>query len=287
MGIDPTAAAGEGGGRGVGFSLGPLHASEAKLLLHCPRKWELAYRLRRVPARPAEALSRGTAVHEWLARWWSAGDATTLPEDPIARACCIGYAAVYEGPDLANVSVEVPWQATIGGVPCAGTLDAMGTGTGPSSEQDASLVIVEHKTTSQDISPGSVYWRSVVTTDPQVSMYRAAFPRAKILYDVIRKPALRQKTAETYDELVGRCVEAMVADPTRCFRRAYIVRLEAEDAQFAADVQAIDAMRRLPMLPRNPASCFAYGQRCDYFDCCWSNASIDDSTKFRDQDENR
>ena len=278
-----------GGPAPLGGEVRPLHASEAKTLLACPAMWGHAYRSRRVPLVKSEALSRGTAVHEWLAGWWmgasgeSHDSGQALPDDPIARACCIGYAAVYQAPDLANVQVEVPWTATIGGVPCAGTLDAHGTETGA----DGVLVIVEHKTTSLDISPGSLYWRQVVTTDPQVSMYRAAFPGAKVLYDVLRKPALRQKTTENEDQFVARCVEAMALDPAHYFQRAYVVRLEAEDEAFAEDVRAIDALRRLPLLPRNPASCFAYGRRCDWFPVCWEGASLADDSLFTDQDANR
>jgi len=270
--------------------LGPLHASEARDWHLCPRKWKHAHLDRRVPSVDAPALSRGTSVHVYLALWWAGQTSIALPDDPIARACCLGYAAVYGAPDLANVRVEVPWAAMIGGVPCAGTLDATGTGTGPS--EDGALVIVEHKTTSHDISPGSLYWRQVVTTDPQVSMYRAAFPAAKVLYDVIRKPALShlrkgKSNEETDDELVVRCVEAMLADPARYFQRAYVVRLEAEDEAFASDIVSVDRLRRGGEYPRNPANCFAYGTRCGYFAVCWEGASLSDDSMFTDQDPNR
>ena len=61
-------------------------------------------------------------------------------------------------------------------------------------------VIVEHKTTSSDISPGSSYWRQVSATDLQVSMYAAAFPGATILYDVIRKPDLEHSQVPLLDD---------------------------------------------------------------------------------------
>lgn len=63
---------------------------------------------------------------------------------------------------------------------------------------------VEHKTTSEDIGLGSVYWRRL-TLDPQVSTYYAG---AKSLghdvhgcvYDVVRKPALRPSQVPLTDE---------------------------------------------------------------------------------------
>lgn len=226
-------------------------------------------------------------MHRWLETWWTTRgrDLGALPEDPIARACCLGYDAYYQAPPPGTWGVEATWNAPIGGVMCAGTLDATALDAvvdgGPPHH-----CIVEHKTTSQDISPGSMYWRQVVTTDPQVSMYRAAFPGAVILYDVIRKPALRGKEGESADSLVARCLEAMAKEPEKYFQRAYVVRLESEDAAFADDVRAVDSLRRLPLLPRNPASCFEYGSRCGYYSVCWEGASLD-GPEFRDQDGNR
>lgn len=49
-------------------------------------------------------------------------------------------------------------------------------------------VVVEHKTTSADITPGSPYWRRL-TLDAQVSLYLGG--AGSLLYDVIRKPTLR------------------------------------------------------------------------------------------------
>jgi hypothetical protein len=63
---------------------------------------------------------------------------------------------------------------------------------------------VEHKTTSEDIGVGSIYWRRL-TLDPQVSTYYAG---AKSLghdvdgciYDVVRKPALRPSQVPCVDD---------------------------------------------------------------------------------------
>lgn len=290
IGIDGAPREGGPGGGGAGggsaCELGPLHASEAKLLLACPRKWKHEYLLRRVPREKGEALSRGTAVHVWLALWWAGQTSIALPEDPIARACCIAYGAYYGGPPTrvsGTWNVEQRWTAVVGGVACEGTVDA--------ASAPELTEIVEHKTTSQDISPGSLYWRQVVTTDPQVSMYRAAFPRAKILYDVIRKPALRKlregkPNEETEAEFVARCVEAMAKEPERYFQRAYVVRLESEDEAFARDVVSIDRLRHGSEFPRNPASCFAFGGRCGHYSVCWEGADLM-GPEFRDQDEGR
>lgn len=273
----------------------PLHASEMRLYLACPQKHHFAHHDRRVPVLRHKALQRGTDVHVWLSHWWMGEDASPwLPEDPAVLAACLGYDAVYGSsassrgsPHLREVRVNVPFEAVVGGVRCAGTLDALGR-----DDRDA-LVIVEHKTTSSDIAPGEVYWRQVVTTDLQVSMYQAAFPGSTILYDVLRKPTIRQRKVptktlpvETDEEYVARCLEWIEDDHARYYQRATVVRLESEDEAFARDVRLVDALRRLPQAPRNSASCFSYGTRCGYHDVCWGSASLLDP-EFTDQEASR
>jgi hypothetical protein len=260
-----------------------LHASEVTCYQRCPREHQYAYGARRVPLVRSEALTRGTSVHRWLNEFWRATFSgglldTYLPADPIARACCLGYAAYYGRPHLDVKAVEHPFTCIVGGVECAGTLDVL-------AGSDHFDTIIEHKTTSSDISPGSAYWQQVSTTNVQVSMYAAAFLGAKVLYDVIRKPSLRKLRAgkpneETDDELVARCLAAMSEEPARYFQRAVIVRLEHEHEAFARDLYMVDSLRRLPDQPRNPSSCMAFGRRCGYWPVCWDGESIDDDSKF-------
>ena len=256
--------------------LPPLHASEVKLYQACPRKWVYAYLLRRVSVNESIHLTRGKQVHQFLEDWWK-GAYDLLPSDIISKACCIAYDAYWGSPTMGTWYTEVPWEEEIAGVACAGTLDAL-------QRAFSTETIVEHKTTSQDISPGSMYWRQVVTTDVQVSMYRAAFPGATILYDVIRKPALRQKKDEHETDFLVRLIEAMAAKPEEYFQRATVVRLESEDEAFYADLVSVDRLRHGKEHPRNPSSCFNYGSRCEYFDVCWGSQSITDDSVFKDRE---
>jgi len=64
-------------------------------------------------------------------------------------------------------------------------------------------MIEEHKTTSEDIAPGSDYWRNL-RIDSQISMYLSAareigHPTSGILYDVFRKPQIRPKKLSLKD----------------------------------------------------------------------------------------
>lgn len=269
--------------------LRPLHVSEMRAYQRCPREWEHAYRARRVPRTLAEPLYRGRWVHLYLEAWWGSGGQTAdlyLPEDPIARACCIGYAARYGKPDLEKIETELPFTCEVGGVPCAGTVDVLGI------DASGELTLYEHKTTSADISAGGSYWREVVHCDSQVTMYLSAFPGAKLVYDVIRKPQFRKLRAgklneETDEELCIRCVQDMAKDPERYFARFTIARLEPDHVAFARDVASVDAHRSLLAQPRNTSSCYSFGRECPYFAVCHMGQSLSDNSVFQDQEEGR
>lgn len=134
--------------------------------------------------------------------------------------------------------------------------------------------IIEHKTTSDDIELGSLYWRRVSALDSQVSTYdiglRALGVNGECLYDVIKKPELRpyqatpeasrkytkekvdKKTGEvlepsrlyagqrehdeTPEEYEARILEDIQARPESYFARGEIVRLEHDKAEYARDL---------------------------------------------------
>lgn len=260
--------------------MNPLHASEMRCYQRCPREWQHSYQSQREPLVKPEALSRGTAVHRYLNRWWMCE--VDDPIDPIVKACCWGYSARYGAPHLSSVRVELPFTCTLGGVDCAGTVDAHGY------LGDVEYV-VEHKTTSSDISAGSAYWREVMHTNLQASLYLAAFPNARILYDVLRKPAFSKlrkgkPSEETDDELVARCLAAMAEEPAKYFARYEVVRLEVEKTELAADIVMVDRLRRGVEHPRNPSSCFTFGRECGYFPVCWEGRSLSNDTLYKDSE---
>jgi hypothetical protein len=158
------------------------------------------------------------------------------------------------------------------------------------------ILVVEHKTASEDITPGSSYWRRL-SMDGQVSGYflgsdALGFPAEACLYDVLAKPKLRpyevskkRVEPETPEEFRARCLAAIAEDPNAYFRRGEVVRLqaEAEEALFD-DWQTAQQMReaeRLGRFPRNPDACMKWGRPCDFFDVCAGEASIEDPTRFR------
>jgi hypothetical protein len=255
-----------------------LTNSEIGCYQRCPREWQHRYVDHRTgPSTPAQG--RGTRIHAWLGTWWLGDtDLCVTAMEPVEQAMVMGYAARWTVPHLTHVRTSVPFSVELpnAGVTLIGELD--GIGIDPALDLS---VIVEHKSTTQDISPGSQYWNEKTCCDPQVSTYLSAFPDACVLYDVLRVPALRpleansrRKEPETEGEYVSRCLAAMAEEPDRYFQRAHLVRLESERDAFERDVEIVAESMVPNSQPRNPKSCFSFGRRCDFFGVCWNGVPL-------------
>jgi hypothetical protein len=150
----------------------------------------------------------------------------------------------------------------------------------------------ETKTTSEDLSPGSVYWRRTIL-DPQISLYIPAIrelgydPRGCI-YDVLRKPAQKpSKKGETPQRYGERCLNAIAEKPERYYARGLVVRMENEEREAAADTwntaTQMREARRLRLYPRNPDSCMTWSRACDYLNVCSGFSAIDDPVLFQNE----
>ena len=182
------------------------------------------------------------------------------------------------------------------------------------------VLVVEHKTSSEDIGPGSEYWRRL-RMDGQVSVYftgaaSLGYDVAGCLYDVLGKPGLRPATAtpieerkytkakagepsrlyanqreldEHPQEFRARLLEHVAERPDRYFQRGDVVRLEAEMADAMLDVwqlaTELGAADRAARYPRNPGACSQYGRTCAFFDVCTGCASLEDTSRFRKLDD--
>jgi hypothetical protein len=177
--------------------------------------------------------------------------------------------------------------------------------------QESRDVIVEHKTASEDIGPGTPYWRKL-RMDGQVSGYflgadAIGFPAEACLYDVLGKLSIRPYKAtpaedrkfkkdgtlyanqraedETPEEFRARCIDAICLEPDSYYRRGEVVRLAAESEEALFDdwqtAQQIHESSRRGRFPRNPDACMKWGRACDYFDVCAGEASISDAFRFR------
>jgi hypothetical protein len=176
--------------------------------------------------------------------------------------------------------------------------------------RDGRVFIMEHKTSAEDITPGSTYWRRL-RMDTQVSVYfegarSLGHDVAGCIYDVIGKPSIKPLKAtpmearkytkdgrlyaaqrehdETPDEYKARLFEAVGAEPDRFLARGEVVRLEDEMTDALQDIwdtaKQIQEAKVAGRAPRNPGACVQYGRTCDFFDVCSGAAGLEDSSLF-------
>lgn len=172
-------------------------------------------------------------------------------------------------------------------------------------------LLVEHKTTSEDVSDDAATYWSRLTMDPQLSTYvvgALALGHAidAIIYDVAAKPQLRPQKATPVesrkytkegklyanqrdaDETIGafsaRVAEDINLRADRYFRRREVARLDGELQANMKDVWHDARILRESQLagrhPRNPDACHKFG-KCEFFDICASGLDPAFSSQFR------
>lgn len=273
-----------------------LTVSRLQAYRRCPREERLRYQLG-LRTEATDALRFGTLIHRGLEAWWLATEgerlraalaALTDTDDPFdrVRAECLltGYDERWGAADLKALAVEhefrLPllnpetgaesktWQL-------AGKIDVIAVG-------PDGCVVIEHKTSSMDIGPGSDYIARL-RLDGQVSMYlRAArelgHEPVGVLYDVLGKIALRpyqatpielrkytqekidkktgaivepsrlysnqRESDETIEEYRARVMEHIAANPDDYYQRATVVRLEDELREFERELWQMGQVMR-------------------------------------------
>lgn len=283
-----------------------LTASRLTTARACQRKHWIEYVAGYRPATKSSALRFGTLIHRGLEVWWRDGfnldaalaavQAEANPYDRArAEAMLMGYHCRWESERYEVLGVEVEFRAPLTNPETgrasrswriAGKLDAL-----VRDPRDGLVKVIEHKTASSDISPGSDYWARL-RMDGQVSMYfdgatALGHEPAAVVYDVLAKPGLRplqvsakRATEESPEEYRERLVAWIAERPAAAFARGEVVRLEAELAEFRFDIwntaQQIHRAVRSELAPRNPDSCWAYGSLCPYLAVCSGEATLDD-----------
>lgn len=202
-----------------------ISVSEMRTFRRCAREHHFRYRLLYRAVLDAETLRFGSLMHVGLEQLWKARRACAPEEailqsaiyamrssDPFelakAEELLIGYH--YRWCDDPIEVLDVEKQFTAGlvnpetGAPSrtfelGGKIDAIARVPEGHPERAPGVYVVEHKTTSEDIGLGSVYWQKL-RLDAQVSVY---FDGARslghdvvgCLYDVIKKPTIRPHKA--------------------------------------------------------------------------------------------
>jgi len=294
-------------------SIPSLSVSGIKTYLQCREQYRYAYADRIRPVKQTLEAELGKVVHAGLEYWWVA----TVPQVDttirlareeasrlntidaygweLCRAMLVGYHTYWHGRHrYGEARTEVKFRALRHGYQWVGVLDG----------HVGKSILVEHKTTSQDISPGSDYWVKL-KADLQVGLYweasRAIGCAPEVMvYDVLRRPEIKPYKAtpldkrkytkagalyanqrdhdETPEEYGQRAADMIAADPDAYYQRAEIVRLESEveRARDELDKLALDALRVLPCEPE-PRTGVMTGacRRCPYVGPCLHGESID------------
>lgn len=304
-----------------------LTNSRAKAFRRCARFHLHAYQEGYRPVTKAGALSFGGIFHKMLEAWWlatelrleAALEALRRVEelDDLDRIrleeLMLGYDARWSDEPLITERVEAQFECELRN-PESGAASRtwkLGGKIDVIAMRDQRPWIVEHKTSSEDISPGSVYWRKL-RLDSQVSTYfRGAaalgYDVEGCIYDVIRKPKLQRLEAtpvesrkykkdgslyasqrdrdESDDEFRERFRAYVAEHLLDIFQRGDVTRLDTDlgDADF--DLwQTARLIREAELAgrhPRNPDACFQWSRECEYFGVCTGAESLDNASKFR------
>lgn len=311
-----------------------ITASRLKTARSCLRLHKYKYFQGYRPVGDNENLRFGTLFHQCLEAWWLAkaagqdaleasmavAEKASADEYDCAKVSMllVGYTARWGAEEWEVLGVEVPFETALINPDTgaksrtwrlAGKIDAI------VSNAKGETYIVEHKTSSEDVSSGSDYWRRL-KLDGQLSVYNVGamslgYELSGALYDVIKKPTIRPAKAtpvadrkytkgtakepsklyanqrefdESPAEYAERIANELTADPNKYFARGYVVRLEAELDEAMADVwQTAEAIRHAELTgrhTRNPDSCFKYGSNCAFVGVCCGEASLDDGNLF-------
>lgn len=304
-----------------------LTSSRLRTFRDCARKHQLQYVEGWRPAKEPEYFRVGTLLHLGLEAWWKAPDDLEgidgaldaalaavhgKAADPFEQArvetMLRGYHAAWasDRPRYEVLAVECEFTAPLLNPQTwrpsqtwqlAGKIDAI-----VRRHADGQVLVIEHKSASEDVQgEDSNYWTKLAI-DPQVSAYvlgaeALGYKVDEILYDVLVKPRQRQLLAtpvearkyradgalyanqrehdETPEAYRERIENVVMNDLGRFFVRRPIPRAASQLEEFLSDAWAQGgAMRdaeKLGRAPKNPEACARYGM-CPWWLLCSTGA---------------
>lgn len=195
-------------------------ASRLRVWGQCKRAEFYRYTLGiRTPSGPAADFGTHThsALEAWYCAWKAEPDGSTrlsaafaaidaLSCDDVTRiklrALIAAYHARWGAEDWQVIAVEVEFRYWLGDAELGGKIDAI-----IRERSTGRYLLVEHKTSTQDTSPGSPYWAKLAV-DTQISIYMdgAAFGLdidvSGCVYDVLKRPQ-HEPLKATPDDQIG------------------------------------------------------------------------------------
>lgn len=237
------------------------------------------YMLRRVPARDAQPLSFGRALHSCLESWWLGNipNFDFLELEPEDQSKIMALMSNYAPPrsDYEVLGVEVDFVAPIpkpsGGrkfykYELTGKIDLI-------LRKNNQIWICDHKTTSSEITGFGPFWRAL-QIDGQMGIYAMVKDAHGFIYDVIRKPTIKMcgKDDNDPDKYQKRVEEWIKTDPYSVYQWREFVK---NDNECINDLWATVERIRFGRFERNPGSCVNRYGTCEYLDVCCGRDSID------------
>ena len=234
-----------------------LTATRMGLVLACPRRHYWRYEVGLHALMDGMALRFGSVWHRAMeCRWQGRPVADAFLEavrdrtfDEITLATLAGllgaYYARYEEIEIVKeLHPEVEFRLPLAG---SRTFDAAGKIDGLGVLHDGRLALIEHKTCGTDIAPDSDYWLRL-RFNQQVYQYVLAaralgWDVQVVIYDVTRKPSIKQKQNETAEAFGDRLVADAKERPEFYFARREVPILDQDLAEF--EVQRLALSRQI------------------------------------------
>lgn len=295
-----------------------LSHSQLAVARECARKYRFKYVQLREPMHDSGSLSFGRLWHEVLERWWLHGykvALTWLATEGVNKLTAPDGRTEAVGAKLAAMLAHYRpplerWE--VNGVEQAFTIPIVNPTTGhPLRVAELYMIVdavvterstgetwlVEHKTTSDDITGFGPYWQRL-SLDHQVAIYLLGTGAAGVVYDVARKPGLKlcgkdEQAAQSSGDLPSNCyqrrLEAEIGANLDSYYQVREIRKTAEDlveAQWDIYHQALLLHEQLKhgRFPRNPNACRGLYGTCPYLSVCVGDAQLEDDSMFRDRE---
>lgn len=285
----------------------PVEITHSEFDTHatCPLFWKFRYIEKLKPKTPSVKLSVGGAIHAGVEQFYRRGedpmgamsaycdrvrrkaDETGLPLDEsyeveLRKAAVLmeGYLARYAGDfeRYAVVTVEptfsIPLPGVLG-VRIAGKFDRI------VNEKGSGLILLTETKTAAQWDPDV----NRLMLDPQVSIYSWALSKilrvqdVTVLYDVIKKPSIRQRQDESQEEFFERLRTDVTGNPDKYFIRDRVTRSRMEIERTEQELQVRG--REMKRLRKNPAVYRTPGDHC-FWKCPYMRVCLEDTPEMRE-----
>jgi hypothetical protein len=289
-----------------------LTNSRRKLFNECSRKHHYTYNLGYRPRKSGDALLFGSGFHLAL-ETWALSESRAIPDVRALRdakgrpiqienefeyarlqALVAGWVMRWGNEPMEYVAVEVEFEMPLVH-PVTGETSSfwvLGGKIDGIVKRAAKKSTLEYKTTSEDKSPGSVYWQRL-PMNSQISLYAdgavaVGHPPESCVYDVSLRPQQRplkqnkkNPRDETPDEFYVRILKDIAANPADYFSRGEIVRFENELVRARLDVWETAEQMRFAIdsgcHPRNPESCHNFNRSCAFLPICLGETQLENA----------